>query len=172
MATAKVAQISAELAVAKLPARSQAIARAEAVVKAAEAARDRVEWHLEQRQLSLAGPARVVDIIRHPGEIAGPSAPVLSVLPEGAVKLRLYVPEVNIHAITVGDLLEVGCDGCAAGTRARVSYVSDQPEFTPPVIYSLQNRQKLVYLIEARPEGDHALKPGQIVDVALPDQAK
>ena len=35
------------------------------------------------------------------------------------------------------------------------------------MIYSLQNRQKLVYLIEARPEGDAALKPGQIVDVDL-----
>jgi HlyD family secretion protein len=34
------------------------------------------------------------------------------------------------------------------------------------VIYSLETRQKLVHLIEARPEpGSDALKPGQIVDV-------
>jgi HlyD family secretion protein len=36
------------------------------------------------------------------------------------------------------------------------------------VIYSLENRQKLVYLVEARPAADAAaLMPGQIVDVDL-----
>ncbi len=49
-----------------------------------------------------------------------------------------------------------------------MSYVSDEPEFTPPVIYSLENRQKLVYRIEAKPSADAGiLRPGQIVDVGL-----
>ena len=67
----------------------------------------------------------------------------------------------------------IGCviDGCPPGLRARISYVSPDPEFTPPVIYSLETRQKLVYLVEARPEGDASLlQPGQIVDVDLPSQ--
>lgn len=168
VADARVAQVTAELAVARLPARPQAIARAKAAVAAAKAVRARMEWQLEQRSLSLPQPVTVVDVIRQSGEIAGPAAPVLSVLAEGAVKLRLYIPEAAYAKVLVGDLLEVGCDGCAPGLRARISYVADQPEFTPPVIYSLENRQKLVYLIEARPEGEHALKPGQIVNVALP----
>ena len=85
----------------------------------------------------------------------------------GAVKLRLFVPEAEIASVALGAVLHDNCDGCAAAT-ARVTYVSDAPEFTPPVIYSLQNRQKLVYLIEARPDaGAAALKPGQIVDVDL-----
>ena len=63
-------------------------------------------------------------------------------------------------------MLAVHCDGCGPDLKARVSYVSPDPEFTPPVIYSLETRQKLVYLVEARPEGDAAaLQPGQIVDV-------
>lgn len=168
VADARVAQVTAELAVARLPARPQAIARAKAAVAAAKAVRARMEWQLEQRSLSLPQPVTVVDVIRQSGEIAGPAAPVLSVLADGAVKLRLYIPEAAYAKVSVGDLLEVGCDGCAPGLRARISYVADQPEFTPPVIYSLENRQKLVYLIEARPEGEHALKPGQIVNVALP----
>lgn len=168
VADARVAQVTAELAVARLPARPQAIARAKAAVAAAKAVRARMEWQLEQRSLSLPQPVTVVDVIRQSGEIAGPAAPVLSVLADGAVKLRLYIPEAAYAKVLVGDLLEVGCDGCAPGLRARISYVADQPEFTPPVIYSLESRQKLVYLIEARPEGEHALKPGQIVNVALP----
>src|SRR5690606_15086306 len=111
---------------------------------------------------------RVDDVIRNPGDTAGPTAPVVSLLPDGAVKLRVYVPEPRFSAIHVGSKLSVRCDGCAAGLSATVSYVSKDPEFTPPVIYSLQTRQKLVYLVEARPDaGAEALQPGQIVDVDL-----
>ncbi|PID61524.1 MAG: HlyD family secretion protein [Gammaproteobacteria bacterium] len=169
VAEARVAQIRAELDVARLPARPQAIDRSKAAVAAAQAARERADWRLEQRSLSLSTPVTVVDIIRTDGEIAGPSAPVLSVLPEAAVKLLLYVPERQFSSISVGDALQVGCDGCDDGLVARISYISDTPEFTPPVIYSLENRQKLVYLVEARPEASHTLRPGQIVSVTLPE---
>ena len=81
----------------------------------------------------------------------------------------LYVPEALLFGTTVGTRLDVRCSGCPQGMAATVSYVSQEPEFTPPVIYSAETRQKLVYLVEARPEGDPAtrLQPGQIVDVML-----
>lgn len=168
VAFATVRQIEAQLAVARLPARPNAIAQAEAAVRAARAARERAQWNLDQRTLTLPEPVTVVDVIRHAGEIAGPSAPVLSVLGAGAVKLRLYVPEAAVSRIAVGDLLAVHCDGCSDDLSARITYISDIPEFTPPVIYSLENRQTLVYLIEAEPASGRGLNPGQIVDVALP----
>ena len=171
VAAARVAQVKADLAVARLPARPQAIAEAEAAVAGARAARDRAKWNLDQRRLSLPVPVTVFDVIRTGGEIAGPAAPVLSVLGDDAVKLRLYIPETAFSQIAIGDALKVHCDGCGPDLTARVTYIADQAEFTPPVIYSLQNRQKLVYLVEARPAPGSGLKPGQIVDVALPDGA-
>jgi HlyD family secretion protein len=168
VAAARVAQTEAELAVARLPARPQTIAQAEAAVSAAQASLSKARWNLQQRTLSLSEPVTVFDVIRREGEIAGPSAPVLSVLGDGAVKLRLYVPESEISRITIGETIEVSCDGCPGYLTARITYISGEPEFTPPVIYSLENRQKLVYLIEARPTEGQGLKPGQIVDVALP----
>lgn len=166
VAAARVAQISAELAVAKLPSRPQTIARAKAAVDAARAARNKAQWRLDQRRLTLSEPVTVVDVIRQVGELAGPSAPVLSVLPDGAVKLRLYVPETAFASLRIGAVLNVSCDGCAPDLTATISYISNAPEFTPPVIYSLENRQKLVFLIEARPTDGQVLKPGQIVDVS------
>lgn len=168
VARAKVAETEANLAVARLPARPQQITGAEASVAGAQAAREMAEWSLGQRTLVAQSAGTIYDLIRTPGEIAGPSAPVLSMLPDGAVKLRLYIPEDRIAAIAVGAMLDVRCDGCGAGQKASVTYVSDSPEFTPPVIYSLENRQTLVYLVEARPVGESSLKPGQIVDVRLP----
>ena len=169
IANAKVAEIEANLAVARLPARPQAIAAAEAQLTAAQAARDRAIWALGKRQLTAPADGTVSDLIRLEGEIAGPTQPVLSFLPDGAVKLKLYMPAANVAAITQGSTLSVRCDGCPNGLTATVSYIADAPEFTPPVIYSLENRQKLVYLVEARPGAEaDILKPGQIVDVVLP----
>src|SRR5690606_8942300 len=172
VAHARVAEAEANLAVAQLPARPQEIAAASAAVAQADAVRLRAEWNLEKRSLIAPAAGVVADVIRTPGEIAGPSAPVLSILPDGAVKLRLYVPETSVASIAPGMTLPVSCDGCPAGSRAVVTYVSDAPEFTPPVIYSLQNRQKLVYLVEARPQAPDGLRPGQIVDVGLPEAAE
>ncbi|HSM41460.1 MAG TPA: HlyD family efflux transporter periplasmic adaptor subunit [Afifellaceae bacterium] len=168
VARAKVAELEANLAVAKLPARADEIDAAEATVKQAEASLANARWRLDQRELTAPEPGTVFDIIRNPGEVAGPQAPVLSVLPDGAVKVRVYIPERALAGISTGTRLEVHCDGCGEGMTATVSYVANDPEFTPPVIYSLENRQKLVYLVEAKPDdGAVALKPGQIVDVSI-----
>lgn len=171
IAHANIAQIEANLSVARLPAREWEIRAREAAVARAEAALQQAKWRLDQRHIAAPAPGTVQDVIRNPGEIAGPAAPVLSVLADGAVKLRLYLPEAQIAAVRIGDRLAVGCDGCPAGVEAQISYISDGPEFTPPVIYSLNNRQKLVYMIEAKPSAGTALKPGQIVDVRLPGTA-
>ncbi len=167
-ADAAVGQAEANLEVAKLPARPETIKAAENQVEQAKASLEQARWRLSKRVLSAPSPGRVDDIIRDPGDIAGPSAPVVSMLPDGAVKLKVYVPEARFSSVKVGAMLDVRCDGCPPGLTARVSYVSPDPEFTPPVIYSLETRQKLVYLVEARPEGDATpLQPGQIVDVDL-----
>ncbi len=168
LARAKVVELEADLAVARLPARPDKIKSAEASVAQAQAALDQAKWRLEHRTLSIGSPGIVSDIIRNAGEVAGPQAPVMSVLPDGAIKLRLYVPEPSLAQVSVGDRLVVTCDGCTKGLGAQVSYISDHPEFTPPVIYARDSRQKLVFLLEARPlDGSSSLKPGQIVDVSL-----
>lgn len=165
---AKVSELEANLAVARLPARVNEIKAAQAAVDQAGAVLESAEWRLAKRVLTIPQSGVVSDIIRNSGEVAGPQAPVLSVLPDDALKLRVYVPETALSRIAVGKVLSVRCDGCGEGMEATVSYVSPDPEFTPPVIYSLETRQKLVYLVEARPNADAwALAPGQIVDVDL-----
>ncbi|RUW75661.1 MULTISPECIES: HlyD family efflux transporter periplasmic adaptor subunit [unclassified Mesorhizobium] len=172
-ANAQLGQAEANLAVGGLPARPETIKAADNQVKQAQSALEQAQWRLSKRVLTAPSPGRVNDVIRNPGDTAGPTAPVVSLLPDGAVKLSVYVPESAFSSVKVGALLSVHCDGCGPELKARVSYVSPDPEFTPPVIYSLENRQKLVFLVEARPEGDAGpLQPGQIVDVDLADAGK
>lgn len=164
VARAAVAEAEARLEAARLPARADRIEAARAAVAAARAGRETSRWHLAERSLTARAPGVITDIIRHPGEVAGPSAPVLTYLPEGAIKLRVFVPEAALSQLSVGTRLSVTCDGCLPLT-ARITWIADRPEFTPPVIYSRETRQKLVYMVEAAPEPAGTLKPGQIVEV-------
>ena len=169
VAASRVRELAANLAVARLPARDEEILSARNKVAQAEAALDNARWRLEQRQLVAPAAGYVSDIIRRVGEVAGPSAPIVSFLPENAVKVKVYVTESVLSSLSLGQELPVRCDGCEKGLTAAITYIAREPEFTPPVIYSLESRQTLVYLIEARAANDKPLRlqPGQIVDVDL-----
>ena len=170
VAASRVTELSANLAVARLPARDEEILSARNKVEQAKSALDNARWRLDQRQLVAPSAGYVSDIIRRVGDVAGPSAPVVSFLPENAVKVKVYVPETALSALALGQEIDVRCDGCEKGLSAAITYIAREPEFTPPVIYSLESRQTLVYLIEARAANDKPLRlqPGQIVDVDLP----
>ena len=99
----------------------------------------------------------------------GPQAPVVMLLPDGAVSLQLFLPEPEMARVAPGTRLAVTCDNCPEGIEAEIDHIAEGPEFTPPVIYSLENRQKLVYRVEARLLDGADLKPGQIVEVRLAD---
>jgi HlyD family secretion protein len=99
----------------------------------------------------------------HAGEWAPANQPILSLLPDDRIKVRFFVPERAASAYRVGGKVNFSCDGCAKGLTARIDFVSPRPEFTPPVIYSRETRDRLVYLVEARPSV--RLNPGQPVDV-------
>jgi len=100
------------------------------------------------------------------GEWVPAGRPVVSILPPGNVKARFYVPETVLASLQPGKALEIRCDGCPAPLAAKVSFVSTQAEYTPPVLYSKESRTKLLFLVEARLEGA-SLRPGQPVDVRL-----
>ena len=93
----------------------------------------------------------VVDTLYRPGEWVPAGAPVVSLLPPANVKIRFYVPETTVGTLRLGDAVSVHCDGCGADIAAAIRFIAPQAEFTPPVIYSRENRAKLVFLVEARP---------------------
>jgi HlyD family secretion protein len=166
---ARVAELQANLAVARDAARPDEIAAAEAGQRAAESELATTRWREDQTR-GLAPRAGVVqDVMLRAGEYAPPGAPVVALLPDGALKVRFFLPQVALARVQVGQAVTLACDGCPSGLSATVAFMSDQAEYTPPVIYSNDSRAKLVFMIEARPDARSAslLKPGQPVDVRL-----
>jgi HlyD family secretion protein len=167
---AAVAQLQASVVTAKLPARTDEIRAAEADARAAREALAQADWKLGQRTTTSPVTGRVNDTYYVTGDWVAAGIPVASLLPPANVKIRFFLPEPSMGRIKPGQTVNFSCDGCGAAMPATVTFISDRAEFTPPVLYSRDNRAKLVFLVEAKPSADVAarLNPGQPVDVVLP----
>lgn len=163
-AEAQVAQLDAQLRVAELPARDPQRVAAEATLAAAQANADKADIDMTNRTIAAPVDARVERIYFSSGEIVGAGVPVLSLLPAGALKVKFYVQEADRTAFPLGRSVTVSCDGCADQT-ATVSYFAAQPQFTPPVIYSRDERGRMTFLVEATLGEKAALPPGQPVTI-------
>jgi HlyD family secretion protein len=165
---ARVAELRAQLELANMPARSDAIAAARNEAKAANDALAQAQWRLAQKTQTAPIAGIVYDTLYRPGEWVAAGSPIVSLLPPGNVKIRFYVPEPALATLRRGAAVSVRCDGCSAPIPARVAFIAPQAEYTPPVIYSRENRSKLVFLVEARPaEPNPALHPGLPVEVTI-----
>jgi HlyD family secretion protein len=150
--------------VATLGARRDALVAAEAQVDQAKAALMEAQSRLDQVSPKAPADARVQDVFFQKGEWAAPNQPVVALIPDDRVRLRFFVPEREVSYYRVGAAVTFACDGCKGGP-ARINYVSPSPEFTPPVIYSRNTRDRMVFMVEARPDDPRALNPGQPIDV-------
>lgn len=165
----RVKEAQSQLQSARLPARPEEIRAAEREVAATREVLAQAAWRLGQKSVTAPVAGLVHDTLYVTGEWVPAGYPALSLLPPENIKLRFFVPESAVGTLRPGQAVSATCDGCAAPIAATISYIAPGPEYTPPVIYSKDNRAKLVYLVEASPAPADAakLRPGQPVDVSL-----
>lgn len=159
-------EVKKQIEVARMGSRDQQIAAAEKAVDAAQAKLDDARIRLERRKLAASVAGSVETVYFRPGELVPVGRPVISILPPELIKLRFFVPEPDLPRFTLGTDVLVTCDGCTP-VPARVSYISASAEYTPPVIYSLDERSKLVFMLEAKAQTPGALRPGQPITVEI-----
>src|SRR5262249_3942967 len=140
---------------------------AEAALRQAKANLDWSQTRLMRRNAYSPGDGTVEQVYYRPGETVPAGRPVVAILPPGNLKLRFFAPQAILPTIKYGDIVDVSCDGCESGLTAKVSFIARSAEYTPPVIYSQEERAKLVFLIEARPEHPDKFRVGQPVTVTL-----
>ena len=140
---------------------------AEAALRTAQARFNSAQTRLSRRKAASPVTGTVQQIYYRPGEMVPAGRPVVALLPPGNIKVRFFAPEPALQTISLGQGVTIRCDGCRNDIAARVSFISRTSEFTPPVIYSQEERSKLVFMIEARTETPESLRVGQPVTVTL-----
>lgn len=165
----RVAELNAQLQVAKLAGRPDDVNAAAAEVKAAKELLAQADWKVAQKSQRAPHAALVADTFYTTGEWVQAGMPVVSLLPAENIKVKFFVAETQLAAMKIGQEVQLNCDGCTVAA-AIITYVAPQAEYTSPLIYSKENRATLVFLIEARAKPGEALRlhPGQPVEVRLP----
>lgn len=166
-ADAQVDQLQAQLVVAELPARDAQLVAAKAAFSAAKADVDRAEVHFADRSIVAPVGGSVERVYFRAGEVASTGTPVVALLPPGELTARFYVPEPVRAQFRLGQKLFLTCDGCRPDLTAVISFMASDPQHTPPIIYSRDERSRLVFMAEARLEGETGLLPGQPVSLTL-----
>jgi HlyD family secretion protein len=164
-ARAQVAQLQAEVQVAELPARNAQQVAAEANLAAAEAEAEKARLDLADRTVKAAVAGTVEQVYFAPGEMVPAGTPVVSIRPAGALLTHFFVDETARATLALGEEVTVSCDGCPDGLTAEITWMASDPQTTPPVIYSREERSRLVYLAKAQLADPGTLLPGQPVTV-------
>jgi HlyD family secretion protein len=140
------------------------IAQLRSQIAQMEASLNSASYGLGQRNIVAQTEGRVQDIYFREGEYVPAATPVIAVLPPKNVFVRFFVPEPELPRIKLGGTVRITCDGCKP-IQAKVTFLAAREEYTQPVIFSLGNREKLVFKAEARLPQGLDLHPGQPVEV-------
>jgi len=167
---ALVRRYQSDLDVAELAGREAQIQAQSEVVAASRAALQQATWKLRQKQIECPVSGLVFDTLYREGEWVQAGSPIVQLRPPGNIETRFFVPETAVGKLQIGQSITVRYDGREARVPATITFISTQAEYTPPVIYSNENRSKLVFMVIARPAADQAatLHPGQPVDISVP----
>lgn len=165
-ADAQVAELRQRLTLVELPARDDQLRNLTAAARQATAQAQGAADALRRRAVTAPAAGRVERVVRHAGDLASPSMPVVRFLPDGQMIAVLYIPAPRLAQTPVGTRLQVFCDGCPAEAKAEITMIANEPEFTPPVIYSDNERARLVFRAEAKLTG-FAPPPGTPLRAAV-----
>ena len=164
---AQIKSLQSKLNLAQLGARSDQIIQAQAQAEAIVSQLSIAKYNLSQRDVYSGISGVVKEVLYHKGEYVQPSSIVLKLqLPE-LNKVRFYIPQSELVNVSLNQKISVSADGMSQPVEARISYISESVEFTPPVIYSNESRDKLVFLVEARLSAESSLHAGLPVDIKL-----
>lgn len=147
----------------------QSLLAAQHATAARQRGLDQADWRYAQKVRAAPASGLVYDTYYRPGEWVPSGTPVLSLLPPEYMKARFFVPETDLGKFSPGTPVEIRMDGLPSPLAGKVSFVSPSAEYTLPIIYSRENRGKLVFLVEASlaPEDAVRLHPGAPVEVLV-----
>jgi HlyD family secretion protein len=169
-ASLKNAQIAYDRAIALLKTSAgtqKTVDDAEAALRTGQARLNSAQTRLNRRKVYSPVTGSVQQLYFRVGELVVTAKPILALLPPMNLKVRFFVSEPMLPRLKLGDTVAISCDGCEPGIEAKISFIARSSEFTPPVIYSMEERAKLVFMIEARTDRTDQLRVGQPVSVRL-----
>lgn len=135
----------------------------------AQASLDLIDAQMAKLEVSAPMDGVILTRSVEPGEFLQPGAVALTIGNLNQLTITVYVPEDRYGGIRLGQKATVNVDSFpGVPFVAQVTYISDQAEFTPRNVQTVEGRSSTVYAIKltvSDPQG--RLKPGMPADVTF-----
>lgn len=127
------------------------VVESEAAVASADAALRRTATLIEDSTLVAPRAGRVQYRLAEPGEVVAAGGKVLSLIDLSDVYMTVFVPAATSGPLELGAEARIVLDAVPQYViPATVSFVAAEAQFTPKVVETMEERQKLVFRVKAR----------------------
>jgi HlyD family secretion protein len=149
--------------------RPEEVRAAQARLAQAEAGRDLLKKTIADATIISPASGIVTHKAVEPGEFVGPGTPLLTIADLGNVRLNIYVTEVELGRVRLGQRAEIRIDSHPdRSLNGTVIFISPEAEFTPKNVQTREERVKLVYRVKIEvPNPESILKPGMPADASI-----
>ena len=166
------AQYVANLDLAQQGARSEQIQAQNFMMKAQQEKMQQARWELDQKTQRAPADGVIFDTYFKEGEYVPAQKPVASLLSPRQIRIDFFVSARQLVLLKTGKTIGYTPYGSKKMQLAKITYISPEAEYVPPLIYSRENQENLVFRVKADLKHDFAVKPGQPVVVWLLPQQK
>ena len=171
-AQARKAEQTASLQLTKAGPRSEDLRVAKAQVDSAKARVAQIQTMIDELVI-IAPPtiksARVEALDLRPGDILGPNAPAATLLEEGELYVRIYVPETELGRIAVGQPVPVHVDTFPDETFAgTVEHINMVGEYSPRNLQTADERADQVFAARVDVPNATRLRAGMAAFIKVP----
>ena len=108
------------------------------------------KWIIERKESLATDTGLVFDTYFTKDEYVQAGQPVLSLITRQNIKVIFFVSEKDLSGIILNGKVKISSDGSATLATGTINYISNIAQYTPPIIYSREDREELVFRIEAR----------------------
>jgi RND family efflux transporter MFP subunit len=146
-----------------------AVGQAEAALEQARSAAKVVENQLDKTVIQAPVSGIILARNAETGETVSPGSILLVIGQLEEVELIVYIPETEYGRVNIGDQVTIVTDSFPGESfTGTVIYISDQAEFTPRNVQTVEGRRATVYAVKLSvPNPDLKLKPGMPADVTF-----
>ncbi|MCW8387751.1 HlyD family efflux transporter periplasmic adaptor subunit [Fluoribacter dumoffii] len=108
------------------------------------------KWQMTRKENFAPEPGIVFDTYYTKGEFVQAGAPVLALVTPNNIKAVFFVPEEKLDQLRLNQHVTLKTDTNPNFATGHIYYISNIAEYTPPIIYSREERQRLVFRVEAK----------------------
>lgn len=107
------------------------------------------KWRMARKEGFAVKRGIIFDTYYTQGEFVQAGSPVLSLVTKENIKAVFFVAEAQLSQIRLNQKITIKTDNNENFAVGHICYIANIAEFTPPIIYSREERQRLVFRVEA-----------------------